>query len=157
ESVAKHYRYLLLCDPVRDPFLDGLAWRLESPLDDSALARAQAEAALAVGTYDFSAFRSSADERVKTVRTLHALAVSIEPTDRRLVRIDVRGTAFLHNMVRILVGTIVDVARGRVEPGAVLRALASRQRRDAGVTAPPDGLYLEQVILGNEGADPWPP
>jgi tRNA pseudouridine38-40 synthase len=60
-------------------------------------------------------------------------------------------------MVRILVGTIADVARGRLAEGAIARALASRDRRDAGITAPPDGLYLEEVLLDDEGEAGWPP
>jgi tRNA pseudouridine38-40 synthase len=70
--------------------------------------------------------------------------------------VDVEGNAFLHNMVRILVGTIVDVARGRLAPGAVGRALASKDRRDAGITAPAEGLYLEEVLLPEEGEEGWP-
>jgi tRNA pseudouridine38-40 synthase len=59
--------------------------------------------------------------------------------------------------VRILVGTLADVARGRLREGAIARALASRDRRDAGITAPGEGLYLEHVILDDEGTEAWPP
>jgi tRNA pseudouridine38-40 synthase len=59
-------------------------------------------------------------------------------------------------MVRILVGTIVDVARGHREPGAITRALASHARCAAGITAPGEGLCLEQVMLPDEGTDAWP-
>ena len=155
ESLGKHYRYRVLRDVVRDPFWTGRAWRVEG-LGAAALGRAQAEAALAVGTHDFAAFRSSADERTSTVRTLWRVEASEDPADARILRVDVEGDAFLHNMVRILVGTIVDVARGRLAPGAIGRALASRDRRDAGITAPPDGLCLEQVRLREEGSDGWP-
>jgi tRNA pseudouridine38-40 synthase len=64
-----------------------------------------------------------------------------------VVALEITGSAFLHNMVRILVGTAVDVARGRLGAGAVARALASGRRQDAGVTAPPCGLYLARVRL----------
>lgn len=156
ESVRKRYRYVILRDKTRDPFLHRRAWRLEGLTSDDALDRARAEAAAATGTHDFAAFRTSVDERTSTIRTLHDVALSIDPSDARLVRIDVEGNAFLHNMVRILVGTIVDVARGHLAPGAVARALASRDRRDAGITAPPDGLYLEHMVLRHDGEDPWP-
>jgi tRNA pseudouridine38-40 synthase len=156
-SKGKRYRYLILREPVRDPFLDGRAWRAPSFGDAEAVARAAREAALAVGTHDFAAFRSSADERTNTVRTLRSVTVSEDPGDRRVLRVDVEGDAFLHNMVRILVGTLADVARGRLAEGAIARALASRDRRDAGITAPGEGLYLEQVLLDDEGADVWPP
>ncbi|MFO0757278.1 MAG: tRNA pseudouridine(38-40) synthase TruA [Byssovorax sp.] len=156
ENQGKHYRYLLHVDKVRDPFLYQRAWRVEGLDHPGALDRARAEASLAVGTHDFAAFRSSADERQVTVRTMHAVTVERDPTDPRVVRVDVKGDAFLHNMVRILVGTLVDVARERLAPGAIARALASRDRGDAGITAPPDGLYLWHINLRDEGTDAWP-
>lgn len=156
-NLGKRYRYLLLRDPVRDPFFEGRAWRAPGFFGDEPLSLAQREAALAVGTHDFAAFRSSADPRTNTVRTLRAVEVSVDPSDPRVVRVDVEGDAFLHNMVRILVGTLVDVGRGGLPPGAIARALASLDRRDAGITAPGEGLYLEEVMLADEGTDPWPP
>jgi tRNA pseudouridine38-40 synthase len=155
-SVGKRYRYLLLRDPVRDPFLEGRVWRAPGIAGDEPLARAQREAALAVGTHDFAAFRSADDPRKNTVRTLRAVSVSIDPGDARVVRVDVEGDAFMHNMVRILVGTLVDVARGQLPPGAITRALASGDRRQAGITAPGQGLYLEEVLLPDEGTEGWP-
>jgi tRNA pseudouridine38-40 synthase len=156
ESEGKRYRYTLLRDRVRDPFLDGRAWRVDGLAGDEALRRAREEAARATGTHDFAAFRSSADARENTVRTLRSVTVEEAPDDARLCYVVVEGDAFLHNMVRILVGTLVDVGRGQLAPGAVARALASRSRRDAGITAPPDGLCLEQVWLRDEGTDAWP-
>lgn len=157
ESQGKHYRYLLLRDLARDPFLETRAWRVEGMRDPEVLARAAAEAALAVGTHDFAAFRSSADIRQGTLRTLRKVSVSEDPSDSRILRVDVEGNAFMHNMVRILVGTIVDVARGRLSPGAITRAIASGDREHAGITAPPDGLYLEHITLRDDGEEAWPP
>ncbi len=157
ENLGKHYRYLLLRDLARDPFLEARAWRIEGMRDPEALARASAEAALAVGTHDFAAFRTAADLRENTVRTLHSVTVTEDPGDPRLLRVDVKGTAFMHNMVRILVGTIVEVAKGRLEPGAITRAIESGKRDDAGLTAPPDGLCLEHIALKDEGEEAWPP
>lgn len=155
-SRGKRYRYTLLRDRVRDPFLDARAWRVDGLGTDEALARLRDEAALAVGTHDFAAFRSSADARATTTRTLRLVEASLDPADPRVCRVDVEGDAFMHNMVRILVGTLVDVARGHLAPGAIARALASRSRRDAGITAPPDGLCLERVRLDDEGEAAWP-
>jgi tRNA pseudouridine38-40 synthase len=156
ESAGKVYRYTLLDDVVRDPLLDGRVWRQHGITRPEPLTLARAEASAAVGKHDFAAFRSSADERVETVRTMRRLEVIEDAADARLLHVEVEGDAFLHNMVRILVGTIVDVARGRLSFGAMARALASGDRRQAGITAPPDGLCLQRVDLRDEGEDPWP-
>jgi len=155
-SNGKRYRYLVLRDPVRDPFLDGRVWRIEQALSDAAVVRARQEALLAIGTHDFAAFRSAADPRENTVRTIRTFTVQIDPADPRLVQIDIEGSGFMHNMVRILVGTLLDVARGRLGEGAISRALLSRRRADAGITAPPDGLCLMAVLLPDEGQAAWP-
>lgn len=151
----KHYRYSLLLDQVRDPFLDRTCWRVGAALD---LGLARQAAALVVGTHDFAAFRSSADERTSTTRTILSVEIARALHDPRLVTIDVRGTAFLHNMVRILAGTLVDVARGRLRPTCMTDALASGQRADLGITAPPQGLCLVSVTLDEAAGvcDHWP-
>lgn len=156
-SVRKRYRYRITFDELRDPFLEGRTWRVPARLDAAVLATLAEEARPLVGTHDFAAFRSAADERESTTRTLFVVAPEVDPADPRSLWITVEGDAFLHNMVRILVGTLLDVARGRKPPGAAARALASRDRRDAGITAPPDGLVLDRTWLSNEGEDAWPP
>jgi tRNA pseudouridine38-40 synthase len=153
---GKRYRYRVIVDLVRDPTWRGRAWRVPR-LDVDAMAH---EAEAARGTHDFAAFRSSGDERPTTVRTLFHVGVERE-ADPRIVAVVVQGNAFLYNMVRILVGTMVDVARGRLEAGAVKRALASGDRGQAGTTAPPHGLVLEHVEVTlpepEEGPrDVWP-
>lgn len=147
---SKTYRYLLLADERRDPFFDGRVFRVPELAAPGALERARAELAAAVGTHDFAAFRSSADARENTVRTLYAAELGVDAEDPRLLRLDVRGSGFMHNMVRILVGTVVDVARRRLAPGAIERGLASRDRRSLGITAPPEGLYLERTELAGD-------
>ena len=152
-SERKRYRYRLLMDKVRDPFQRNRAWKIESRLD---LALVRSEASALVGTHDFRAFRSAKDEREQTTRTLFSVDVT-EP-EPQLCDVAVTGTAFMHNMVRIIVGTLVDVGLGRKEPGAVARALASGNRGDAGMTAPAHGLTLEWVELRlPEGThESWP-
>ncbi len=153
-SERKRYRYRLLMDKVRDPFQRNRAWKIENPMD---LALVRAEASALVGTHDFRAFRSAKDEREQTTRTL--FSVDVTAPEPHLCDVEVTGTAFMHNMVRIIVGTLVDVGLGRKEPGAVARALASGNRGDAGMTAPAQGLTLEWVELRlPEGThESWPP
>ena len=115
------------------------------------------EAAAALGTHDFAGFRSSGDERESTVRTLSRVEIELG-VDPRALSFVVEGNAFLYNMVRILVGTMVDVGRGRLEGGAVARAIRARDRREAGTTAPAHGLVLEHVDaeLPQETGERWP-
>jgi tRNA pseudouridine38-40 synthase len=151
---SKRYRYRVLADSVRDPFWCHRAWRV-SGVDLEAMAH---EALAARGTHDFAGFRSAGDERPTTTRTLFRVELEAE-SDPRIVAVVFEGDAFLHNMVRILVGTMVDVGCGRLEPGAIERALASRRRNDAGTTAPAHGLVLERVdlLLPDGTGEPWPP
>lgn len=144
-SAGKRYRYLLQCTPMRDPLLRDRAWHIHGDLDLDLLRR---EAALLTGTHDFRAFRAADCERDTTVRTL--FRVGIVPDFRGeagVVAIEVEGTAFLKNMVRVIVGTLVDVARGRLAEGTVRERLADGDRTRAGITAPPQGLYLDEVWL----------
>jgi tRNA pseudouridine38-40 synthase len=151
---SKRYRYRVLLDKVRDPYWRTRAWRLPT-IDVAAMAL---EAKAAVGTHDFAGFRAANDERPNTVRNLTRVEVGRE-TDPRLISVIVEGNAFLYNMVRILVGTMCDVARRRLPPGAVERCIRAGDRRLAGTTAPAHGLVLEDVdVLLPEGTgDPWPP
>lgn len=150
----KTYRYRLLTDRVRDPLHRHYAWRVAHPLDVQKMID---EAACAVGTHDFQAFRSSGDERTDTVRTLSQVEV-VASEDGRCIDILVTGDAFLYNMVRILVGTLVDVGRGKAERGTIERALQNGERGLLGETAPPHGLTLERVSLDlpSDVGEAWP-
>jgi tRNA pseudouridine38-40 synthase len=150
---TKRYRYRVLVDEVRDPGWHTRAWRV-SGIDVPAMA---IEAEAARGTHDFAGFRGSADTRATTVRTLTRVDVERE-AEGRILGIVVEGNAFLYNMVRILVGTMVDVARGRLRAGAIARAIESGARAEAGTTAPAHGLVLERVdlVLPELAGPSWP-
>jgi tRNA pseudouridine38-40 synthase len=100
-------------------------------------------AAHLVGEHDFSAFRSAQCDAAHAIRRLDQIAID---GDDEIVQIAVRGNAFLRNMVRILVGTLVEVGAGRRDPAELPDVLASRDRVRAGITAPPEGLYLVEVF-----------
>ncbi len=136
---GKRYRYLLSNRPVRSPLRRKTHWQLFAALD----VRAMAEAAPALlGTHDFSAFRAANCEALTTLRTLRELAIL---SSGDVVQFEVEGTAFLKHMVRNIVGTLVEVGRGRQSVSWVGEVLASRDRTRAGPTAPPQGLVLVEV------------
>ncbi len=156
----KRYRYLLLVDRYPDPQWARRAWRVWG-LDQAAVERMERELAPVAGTHDFSAFASARDEREHRERTLAPPRVRWRAgrgtlSGAPMVTIDVEGDSFLHNMVRILVGTAVDVGLGRRSEGTIARALQSRDRTAAGQTAPPDGLYLDELTLEVERLETWP-
>jgi tRNA pseudouridine38-40 synthase len=112
------------------------------PLDIAKMARA---AAVLVGHHDFNSFRSVSCQAKSSIRTLDELTVS---RDGEEVVIDVGARSFLHNQVRILVGTLALVGRGQWSKRDVEEALAARDRTRAGPTAPPLGLCLMEVRYG---------
>jgi tRNA pseudouridine38-40 synthase len=154
-SKRKRYSYTLLLDKVRDPRFRTRAFRIGYDMDMERLAR---EARSIVGTHDFAAFRAAGDERAVTTRTIHDVAVQRDDVDPRLASVTIVGDSFLYNMVRILVGTLVDVGRGQLPEGTIAAALRSKDRGDAGPTAPAHGLLLESIDVElPEGAgDAWP-
>jgi tRNA pseudouridine38-40 synthase len=147
-SAGKRYRYLISNTPSRDPLLRDRAWHLYDPLDLEAMRACAGEL---VGGHDFRGFRAADCERTSTFRHLFRVAIvqgfAGVPS---LVAVEVEGTAFLKNMVRILVGTLVDIARGRRSPSVIAEVLASGDRTRAGITAPAHGLYLDEVFIRPE-------
>jgi tRNA pseudouridine38-40 synthase len=143
-AVARTYRYELLNRAVR-PALGAqrLGW-FHLPLELAAMREA---AALLLGEHDFSAFRSSQCQARSPVRTLHAIDI-----EQRGERIDfvLRANAFLHRMVRNIVGTLVYIGKGKHPPGWAGEVLAGRQRARAAPTFGPEGLYLEKIEYGEQ-------
>ncbi|MBM4360276.1 MAG: tRNA pseudouridine(38-40) synthase TruA [Deltaproteobacteria bacterium] len=159
EAKRKRYRYLVHAARLPDPLLARRAWRIHGleHVDDATVARMDEELASCVGTHDFAGFASASDERQITERTMFATGVRRLEARGEVLAMNIEGDGFLHNMVRILVGTVVDVGLGRLPRGAIARTLASRDRAMGGQTAPPDGLYLESLILQRPLAgERWP-
>lgn len=137
---GKTYRYVLDTGAIADPFTRQYAWHLPDALDLPAMAAA---AAALVGTHDFAAFQSVGTELRTTVRTLVRAEVTGAVGDR--VRCEFTGDGFLRHQVRAMVGTLLEVGRGRRSPAMMATLLASGRRADAGATAPPHGLFLVAV------------
>ena len=136
---SRTYRYVLLNRAVRPALAARYVGWTHAALDVAAMSEA---ARHLLGEHDFSAFRSSECQAKTPVRRLHQLV--LEP---RRDRIDfvLRANAFLHHMVRNIVGTLVQVGKGTRDAGWVLEVLRSRDRRLAAATFGPEGLYLESV------------
>jgi len=136
---GKQYRYFVLNSRIRDPFLEGRAFRYPIPLDAECLNRLAAELA---GRHDFSAFMAAGSDVSDTVRTVTQSHVE---KDGELITFIFAADGFLYNMVRIMVGTLIDFSLGRLADKSISDIIASRDRSRAGFTAPPEGLYLWEV------------
>jgi tRNA pseudouridine38-40 synthase len=145
-AVGKHYRYRVLDGVARAPLRRGQVYQTHKRLD---LDRVRAAAMHFVGCHDFSSFRASRCSAVTAVRTLYRFEIT-RPVDE--VRFDVEGTGFLRHMVRVLVGTLLDVSSGRFEPEDIPAILDAADRRRAGRTAAAQGLTLMRVHY----PDGWP-
>jgi tRNA pseudouridine38-40 synthase len=132
----KRYAYRLRVARVASPFLRPYVWEVGRPLDVLAMRGA---AAPLRGRHDFAAFCAAAGRERDPVCTVHAIRI-VQRRDE--VWVLVSADAFLHHMVRNIVGTLVEVGRGRREPAWAGAVLAERDRRAAGPTAPPGGLFL---------------
>lgn len=164
-NLGKRYRYRIRTTARRVPQTARHEWHYPRALDVAAM---QAAADLFVGEHDFAGFRAVACQARTTIRRILSVDVVASPAGDELppdpttlppgpgpevVTITVRGEAFLQNMVRIMVGTLVDVGVGRRDPSAIRDLLARPDRQRSGATAPPEGLTLVEVLW----PDPWPP
>ena len=154
----RRYRYHVWNDRVHDPLRTDLTWHVARSLDVEAMR--DASVAL-LGEHDFTSFCRVPDPfpdgRVPSmVRTL--LAIDIDAIgDEGLLRFEITGTAFCHQMVRSIVGTLVDIGLGKIEGSQLPTILASRDRASAGQVAPPHGLILWEVGYDDVGEPPTPP
>jgi tRNA pseudouridine38-40 synthase len=138
-ATGRGYDYWLLNDPVRSPLHAGRVGWVFRPLNAVAM---QAAAGLLLGTHDFTSFRAAECQAASPVRELRALTVE---RHGRLIRVRALANAFLHHMVRNLVGTLVTVGLGRQPPGWAREVLDARDRSVAAPTFAAAGLYLTRV------------
>lgn len=139
DSVEKTYRYTILNRRTPSVFLHGRVWLVYNPLDMEAMRKA---AGCLAGEHDFSSFRAAGCAAKEPVRTLQPVEIA---KDGDIVTFTLTASGFLKQMVRNIVGTLVEVGRGRMETEAVERILAARDRMKAGPCAPPEGLTLVKV------------
>ena len=135
----KCYTYYILNSKQPDAFLRNYSWHFPYEIDISKMKKA-AEAFL--GKHDFAGFAASGFTVKTTVREIYSLDIEKEGD---LIKITVTGDGFLYNMVRIMAGTLAFAGCGKIEPESVADIIESKDRKRAGVTAPPCGLFLTEV------------
>ncbi len=140
---SKEYAYRIHNAEARNPFEVGRAWHYPRPLSDEAIAAMQTAAEGFVGTHDFAACMAAGSTVRSTVRQVLSASVSREGD---IVTFRVRADGFLYNMVRIMTGTLIEVAEGRIPADGIPARLASLERTAFGRTAPAEGLYLDRVF-----------
>ena len=138
-DTIKTYEYRIDCEEFADPLKTRYAYFTYVPLDASKM---QEAAFYLIGTHDFKSFCSVNTTATTTVRTIHDIQVIRDGVD---VIVRVIGNGFLYNMVRIIVGTLMDVGRGKYEPSAVKDILEATDRTCAGPTVPACGLMLKEL------------
>lgn len=155
DAVARRYRYRVCASEARPVLAWDHAWWYQGWLDVGAM---DAAAACLVGEHDFRSFcKATSAEGRPTCRNVISVAVSrVQEAGEDLVAVDVCGNAFLHNMVRTMVGTLVEVGRGHRDPSWVAEVLAACDRRAAGPCAPAVGLTLVGVDYPEGLLVPWP-
>ena len=135
----KTYRYLILQDELRSPLMRNYAYQVSYKLDVDKMREASK---YIIGRQDFTSFtpiKSSIDKNIRTV-----ISSDIK-TDGNMIVFEITGNGFLHNMVRIIVGTLIEVGYGKREPEDVREIVRLKDRDKAGHTAPSKGLYLMNV------------
>src|SRR5699024_1300705 len=138
-AISRTYRYQIFNHPFRSPLKRFYALWNYHPLDVTAMEKG---AQYLVGEHDFSAFRSSECQANTPFRNVHYIRFTQK---EHLIEIELKANAFLHNMVRNIVGTLLEVGLGKEEPQYIKDVLESLDRTKGGITAPPQGLYLYNV------------
>ncbi len=150
-AIGRSYRYVILNRPVRAALNRNRLWTLREPLSVGPMTAA---GQTLLGEHDFSAFRGAGCQAKSPVRRIESLQVSRAGD---VVQVEVRANGFLYHMVRNIVGALVWVGTGQVQPEWVLDLLRGRDRRQGAPTAPPQGLYLDHVHYPSGLGFPAPP
>ncbi len=146
DAQSKVYDYCILNRPLPAAVFRQYAWHIKKDLDLHAM---RATIPFFKGQHDFSAFQASGSPRSHAVRTVIEATMTSKDAEAYLV-FTIEANGFLRGMVRNIVGTLVEVGLGKLLPGEFQHILMSKDRRRAGVTAPPHGLFLREVKYGSQ-------
>lgn len=139
----KEYVYRIWNKAERNPFLCDRTWHYPRRIDDDSLERINQAASRFVGTHDFAAYMSADTKIQDTVRTIYEARVV---RDGDVIEFYVSANGFLYNMVRILTGTLISVAEGKISPEDIDKITESKERKNAGMTVSACGLFLNKVV-----------
>jgi tRNA pseudouridine38-40 synthase len=146
DVVSKEYLYRIINKGVYDPFEYGRAWFVPRPITEEGISLMQRGAEHIIGKHDFAAFMSEGSDASDTVRCVKYVKIDKKGD---IIEIRIAADGFLYNMVRIMVGTLAEVAEGHIPPESIPERLASLDRTAFGRTAPAEGLYLNRVFYND--------
>lgn len=141
DAKSKLYRYSILNSCIKDPFSKRYSYKVPYKLNTYLMKK---EAKVLAGKHDFKAFQAKSDTATLKNTTRRIKKITIKK-EKEFIIISIEGTGFLHNMVRNVVGTLIEVGRGYFPEGSMKKILRSRDRKVAGPTAPAEGLMLLKV------------
>ena len=139
DAKGKKYRYLIYNSPYPSALLRNRAYHVPAKLDIENMNKA---AHLLLGTHDFTAFKAAGGSAKTSERTITDVSLT---KNEEIITFEIKGNGFLYNMVRIIVGTLIYVGLGKIDPDDVATIINSKERRNAGKTVGPQGLYLVEV------------
>lgn len=142
DAIGKEYLYRILNTKVQNPFEVHRAWFLPRLISPEGIDRMKLASKYILGKHDFSTFMAAGSDTNDTVRTVNYINIE---RNGDIIEFRIHADGFLYNMVRIIIGTLTEVAFGRFAPRDIRMMIESRDRTSAGMTAPADGLYLNRV------------
>jgi len=140
---GKEYQYLVYTKSARNPFYHERAWMHYLPVTQDMLDEIRAAASAMVGEHDFTSFMSAGSSITDAIREIYYFDVDFRDG---ILEFKVAANGFLYNMVRIMVGTLIYVGEGRISASDIGEIIRAKDRSRAGITAPPEGLYLNKVM-----------
>ena len=140
DAISKTYEYQILNQEDGDPFSSQFSWHIRNPLNVEKMRKASE---YFIGEHDFSAFRASGHQTKTSVRKIFSSELT---QDRHRLKFTINGNGFLYHMVRNIVGTLVEIGKNKYPPEDIYRIIESKNREEAGPTAPPHGLFLKEIF-----------
>lgn len=139
-AIGKEYKYIFYNRRMPSPLLRNFAYHVPQKLHFDIMQKGATDF---IGTHDFKAFMASGSSVKNTIRTIHHVNLN---KNHEIIELKIHGNGFLYNMVRIIAGTLVDIGIGKIHRDTIPLIIDSRDRKNAGHTAPSHGLYLEKVF-----------